>query len=203
MGRGGLRLDTLPAPEEMVELSSLEPEPDEETKRRDSETRFLADVMLGSLARWLRILGYDTAYDNGMGDDDIVGLALKEGRIVLTRDRRLCLRRALRDRHVLIESERLDAQLSQVLVFLGRGVPPSIPLSRCVRCNGRLAPSPPSEVRDQVPPYVWKTQPQFKRCLGCGRVYWHGTHRERTLEKLRRLGEEQSERTRPGAEGPG
>lgn len=152
-----------------------------------AETRFLADVMLGSLARWLRILGYDTAYDNGIADADIVQLALREDRVVLTRDSRLCRRRALRGRHLLIESQRLGAQLAQVLEYLGGPVPSRLAFSRCVRCNGSLVALPRLEARGKVPPYVWKTQKEFKRCEGCGRIFWRGTHRERMLERLLEL----------------
>ncbi len=152
-----------------------------------SEPRFLADVMLGSLARWLRILGYDTVYDNRIPDLEIVKRALGEDRLVLSRDRRLCRRKALADRHLLIESQRLDGQLLQVLQFLEAPLPARLARSRCVRCNGELAPLKRAAARGRVPSYVWRTQQRFKECAGCRRVYWSGTHQQRMLQRLRRF----------------
>lgn len=151
-----------------------------------TEPRFLADVMLGTLAKWLRILGYDTAYDNRIPDDEIVSRCLREQRIALTRDTRLVERRALR-RSLLIESVELGAQLRQVLSYLGREPDPSRLLTRCPECNSELDAAPPESVRDSVPPYVFQTQADFRRCLGCGRIYWGGTHREHIRSRLEEL----------------
>jgi uncharacterized protein with PIN domain len=150
------------------------------------EPRFLADVMLGTLAKWLRILGYDTAYDNRIPDDEIVNRCLREGRIALTRDSRLAQRRLLRSA-LLIESTELGAQLQQVLYFLGASPEPSRLLSRCVQCNTPLTPASPESVRDSVPPFVFQTQVDFRRCPGCGRIFWGGTHRDHIRARLQKL----------------
>ncbi len=146
--------------------------------------RFLADVMLGSLARWLRILGYDTVYDNQIEDDEIVHRCVVENRIALTRDVPLTERRDLPDA-LLIRSDRLMEQVREVLDYIGEAVAPDRFLTRCVVCNSVLESISKDAVRDEVPPYVFRTQQHFKRCPGCGRIYWGGTHREHILERLR------------------
>ncbi len=148
--------------------------------------RFLADVMLGSLAKWLRILGYDTAYDNRIRDREIVRRCVEEDRVALTRDLRLTERRLLRGRCLLIRSQQLRRQVSQVLEFLEQPVPSSL-RSRCVRCNRRLARVDRESVALRVPPYVLRTQDDFMQCPECQRIYWCGTHRERMLEQLSRM----------------
>lgn len=140
----------------------------------DEPLRLLADGMLGRLARWLRLLGYDTAYENDADDLELARRARAEGRVLLTRDRSLAARRGLRT--LLIESERVQEQVRQVVETLG---PPSNPaLSRCSLCNVPLEPATPRQVADRVPPYVLQTQKRFGICPACGRVYWAGTHLE-------------------------
>lgn len=146
------------------------------------EVRLLADGMLGRLARWLRLLGYDTAYENHADDLELARRARAEGRILLTRDRALAARKGLRA--LLIESEDVQEQVRQVVEMLGP--PPNPALSRCSVCNTPLEPAAPHQVADRVPPYVLQTQERFGVCPKCGRVYWAGTH----LEHMRRyLGE--------------
>jgi uncharacterized protein len=151
------------------------------------EPRFLADVMLGTLARWLRILGYDTEYDNRISDEEIVRRCLAEERMALTRDVRLTERRRLRS--LLIESNQLSGQIREVLRFLGTEIDAERILTRCVQCNAALAEADREAVRDLVPPYVYQTQSKFKRCPVCDRVYWGGTHRDHILTRLRKLTE--------------
>lgn len=142
--------------------------------------RLLADGMLGRLAKWLRLLGYDTAYENDASDFELARRARAEGRVLLTRDRGLAARRGLRT--LLIESEVLEEQVRQVREVLG---PPSDPpLSRCVLCNRPLRAVSPEEVADRVPPYVLHTQREFHVCPQCGRVYWPGTHAGRIRKQM-------------------
>jgi len=138
----------------------------------DEPLRLLADGMLGKLAKWLRLLGYDTAYDNTATDPELARRARAEGRVLLTRDRELATRRGLRT--LLIRSQMLEEQIREVRD--GIGPPPHPALSRCAVCNSVLTPVSPAQVADQVPPYVLRTQGEFHRCPGCGRVYWPGTH---------------------------
>jgi len=139
---------------------------------------FLADSMLGRLARWLRLLGYDTAYENDADDLQLARRARAEGRVLLTRDRALAARRGLRT--LLVNSELLEEQIAQIRETFGP--PPEPALSRCSVCNAVLEPITPQEAALRVPPYILRTQKQFRACPDCGRVYWEGTH----LEEMRR-----------------
>ncbi len=169
------------------EPSSRPADPVTEAETRpdtQSEYRFFADIMLGSLARWLRILGYDTAYDNRISDEELVRRCREEERIALTRDRRLVQRRSLR-RAILVHSVRLGEQVRQVLAEIGQFPVPERLFRRCLHCNLPLEPADPRVVEVSVPPYVLKTQPRFLSCPACSRVYWAGTHRARVLQRLR------------------
>jgi len=142
--------------------------------------QLLADGMLGKLAKWLRLLGYDTAYDNDASDPELARRARAEDRILLTRDRELSARRGLRT--LLIQSQVLEEQVREVQDALG---PPSKPpLTRCPVCNGVLEEISPAEVADRVPPYVRRTQTEFRRCPGCDRVYWPGSHLQEMREQM-------------------
>jgi uncharacterized protein with PIN domain len=143
--------------------------------------------MLGGLARWLRVLGLDVAYDPALDDAALVRLAAGEGRVILTRDRRLVQRRLARN-HLLIASDEVGAQLRQVLDELRVAPDPARLLSRCLRCNQPLVPLAAERARERVPPYVASTRERFRECPRCGRVYWSATHVERMRERLARFG---------------
>jgi uncharacterized protein with PIN domain len=145
--------------------------------------KFLADTMLGRLATWLRLLGYDTAYRPHADDSELVRIARAEGRVLLTRDVELARRRGVRC--VLIESERVEAQLEQV--FHALNLTAREAFSRCAECNVVLDAVSKGSVRDAVPPYVFQTQGRFRRCPRCSRVYWRGTHWARVLAQIEDL----------------
>lgn len=146
----------------------------------DQTPRLLADCMLGRLARWLRLLGYDTAYENDAMDHELARRARAEGRILLTRDRQLSERRGLET--LFIQSQDLEEQVEEVRDVLG---PPDDPsLSRCSLCNVVLEDVTADEVVDRVPQYVLKTHETFRRCPECGRIYWSGSHVETMEEQL-------------------
>ena len=138
----------------------------------DEPLRLLADGMLGRLAKWLRLLGYDVAYDNAGTDLELARRARAEGRVLLTRDRELAARRGLRT--LLIRSQVLEEQVREVRNNLGP--PPHPALSRCAVCNSVLEPISHDQAAQLVPPHVLRTQPEFRHCPGCGRVYWPGSH---------------------------
>lgn len=163
--------------------------------------RFVCDVMLGSLARWLRLAGVDCVYLHQAGDAELAELARREGRWLLTRDRALA---AVGPRTQLVAAERLEEQLAEVLAR--HGLEPAVGLegARCAECNGELVAATPQEVADRVPPYVLATAPCFRQCTGCGRVYWPGTHAPGIAERMRRVAEAVRQRPpviprRPGA----
>jgi uncharacterized protein len=150
-------------------------------ERREQRVRFVADVMLGRLARWLRALGYDTVYRRDAADRQLLGLALREDRRLLTRD--AALARLAREHALLIRGDALDDQLRQVVDACG--LPEPALLTRCLECNLPLEPIGRSAARDRVPPYTFATQGEFQTCPGCGRVYWPGTHAAGILARLR------------------
>jgi len=136
--------------------------------------QLLADAMLGKLARWLRLLGYDTVYlQADQADDDLLAhRARAENRILLTRDHELANRRGLET--LLICAQTLDEQLAQVVETLGQ--PPDGAPPRCMRCNAVLEEITPTEAKPHVPPYIAQTQTEFRRCPACGNITWPGTH---------------------------
>jgi hypothetical protein len=140
--------------------------------------------MLGTLAKWLIILGHDVAYFPRIEDADLVALAVLERRTILTRDRRLVQRRAARD-HVLIASQDLPQQVRQVMEERGLRIRRADLFRRCVLCNRPTRPAPRAAVRGAVPPYVYRTKRRFRRCPRCGRIYWRATHVSRMLDALR------------------
>lgn len=146
----------------------------------DEPLRLLADGMLGRLAKWLRLLGYDTAYENDAADAELARRARAEDRVLLTRDSELAARRGLRA--LLIRSEVLEDQVREVQGAFGP--PPDPTLSRCAVCNASLKQVRSDAVADRVPAYVLRTQAEFRQCPGCGRVYWPGTHVDEIREQL-------------------
>jgi hypothetical protein len=153
-----------------------------ETNRFAEPPRFLCDAMLGSLARWLRFFGFDTLFpEPGPEDLELARMARDEGRWLLTRDRELA---AVGPRSVLIRSEGLEDQLAEVFSRLGLRPEATLENARCSECNGDLEEVTREDVSRVVPPHVLETAPRFRRCAGCGRVYWPGTHSDRILERM-------------------
>jgi hypothetical protein len=144
--------------------------------------RFVADAMLGRLAKWLRLLGYDTLYWRG-DDARLVRLVLAENRLLLTRDTHIPPRLPPH-LTLLIVSDHYDEQLGQVVARFG--VPPRIG-RLCLRCNLAIEPTEKAEVRAEIPAFVWQAHERFARCHGCLRIYWEGTHYARMMEVLERL----------------
>jgi len=145
-------------------------------------TKFIVDHMLGSLARWLRMLGYDARYDKELNDDQILEEAEKEGREILTRDREL----SERGGGFLLETTDLDEQLASVAKrFSLRYRPDSM---RCSVCNGRLIGIDRDRAMELVPARSLESSSEFWVCESCGKSYWDGTHWNGIMEKFRKLG---------------
>jgi uncharacterized protein len=147
----------------------------------DPQLTFIADVMVGKLARWLRILGVDVLYSNTYEDDEIVRIAREENRIVLTRDTGLAARRGS-VRFLLVESDDYRQQVEQVIREFG--LKDFQVFTRCLECNVLLETVDKESVFDRVPPYVYLTQERFALCPSCNRVFWHGTHADQMLKRL-------------------
>lgn len=153
----------------------------------ESQPRFAADAMLGKLARWLRILGYDTFFDATVEDGELVRRALSEGRHLLTRDRRLPEEWTVAGCTVLGSDDPIE-QLRAVVEMLG--VQPTAAqglFSRCPACNDVLVDADRLEARGSVPRRVWESHEAFSRCPGCGKHYWEGTHTRRIRHRLATL----------------
>jgi uncharacterized protein with PIN domain len=148
--------------------------------------KFLADSSLGRLSRWLRILGYDTVYWRGEADRAFLRRAEKEGRAVLTR-RRDVLARQHPGIVLFVESDRVEDQIAEVLRKLNVKPDPDAFFTICLECNVPLIEVTRDEVRLEIPDYVYQTQHEFRRCPGCNRVYWPGTHRERAMAVLQKI----------------
>lgn len=151
--------------------------------------RFAADAMLGRLATWLRLLGYDTFYQRDIEDSDLADVARREGRILLTRDVQLTKRRGLRS--LLIESDDVWEQLRQVVrTYHLRRSPEQ---ARCPRCNTPLHPLSRTAAQARVPAYVWRTRQTFRECPTCQRVFWRGTHIDDIEARFAALFQEEEE----------
>lgn len=149
--------------------------------------RFVLDVHLGTLARRLRLLGFDTLYRNDYDDAAIVAIARDEARIVLTRDRGL-LKHAAVAHGRWVRATRPREQLAEIVAaFDLRGR--TRPFARCLACNGELARVARDEIVRLLPDWVREHGTDFARCRACGKAYWAGTH----VERLRRLVDELAE----------
>lgn len=149
--------------------------------------RFLADNMLGRLAKWLRILGYDTEYAFDASDSDLIAQAQSEGRILLTRDTSLIRRKECRN-YIFIRSDHWREQLRQV--YEEAGLNCDSLLTRCVVCNARLKAVDKQSVESVVFPYVYKTQERFFKCDHCSRIFWPATHVSRIIDEINNLKED-------------
>lgn len=146
--------------------------------------RFLLDAMLGRLAVWLRLLGYDAVYAREE-DPLLIARCRREGRILLTRDTGLLARQSLPP-HLGIGDDRVQEQLRQVVRAFGLTLRPTAE-RRCSRCNVLLQPRSRAEVASLVPEHVWSRQVAFWGCPDCRRIYWAGSQARHVDETLRAL----------------
>ncbi|MCJ7769934.1 MAG: Mut7-C RNAse domain-containing protein [Dehalococcoidales bacterium] len=146
--------------------------------RQVEAARFIVDHNVGKLTKWLRMMGYDTLFFNGSDDSAMIAAALAEGRVILTRDTGIIKRRLITSgklKAVLLTSDEPALQMKQVIAALNLDIH-FRPFSICLECNGILVERSQEEVRERVPPYVFKTQSQYMECPACHRIYWRGTH---------------------------
>ena len=146
--------------------------------------RFAADCNLGKLAKWLRILGYDTLYERGNADRCFLMKAAEEGRIALTRKRDLASL-SYPGRLVVVKADHVAGQIGEVLEALTLEPDPARRKTRCLRCNAPLEEVPKETVEGMVPAYVYGTCTRFRKCPLCGRIFWPGTHLRHVEEYLR------------------
>ena len=147
----------------------------------DPRPRFVADSMLGSLARWLRMLGYDTVYRKDLTDDELARLASTEKRWILTRDRDL----AKVPEAILVESDELESQLR--LVNEACKLSFDEELIRCSVCNGELKEIPKEDAKGRIPEGAFASTDRFWMCQDCGKIFWRGSHWQGIQERFRKL----------------
>jgi uncharacterized protein with PIN domain len=147
--------------------------------------KFAVDCMLGKLAKWLKILGFDAVFFSRIEDEELIDLARKEGRILLTKDLGM-IERSGNVPTLFIESEDWHEQVVQVLdKFDLRGR--ANPYSRCIECNVELSDLSKSSAKNLVSSFIYEKAEKFSLCPHCGRVFWRGTHfrdMESTIESL-------------------
>ncbi|WP_457668911.1 Mut7-C RNAse domain-containing protein [Thiolapillus sp.] len=151
----------------------------------DSNTaapRFIVDVNLGKLARYLRLLGFDTAWRNDLQDAEIARISVEQERIILTRDRRLLFRREI-SLGYWIRSVIPDQQVPEVLDRLDCWQDIR-PFRRCAVCNGLIQAVEKEAILDKLEPLTRKYYKEFYRCSDCGQIYWKGSHYEKLTKKI-------------------
>jgi uncharacterized protein with PIN domain len=149
--------------------------------------KFIVDINVGRLATWLRIMGYDTAFPRNASDNELVRLALKQDRLLITRDAGFLLRRSVclgQIRMLYVVADDLRGQLRQLMQELQLNLDNGF--SRCLRCNELLTNVEKAAVADRIPDYVARTQTTFSKCSSCRRVYWPGTHWSNMIDELAR-----------------
>ncbi|MRR59436.1 MAG: hypothetical protein EG824_14700 [Deltaproteobacteria bacterium] len=144
----------------------------------DPHPAFLCDRNLGRLAKWLRIMGFDTEVMK-VWDDRVIEDAILSGRTFLTRKRSLAGRTGC----IVMENDHVRAQVSLLFKVLSLGERLR-PFTRCSICNQQLKYAKPDDVKTRVPEYVYATRDEFGECPVCARVYWRGTHATRFMDSL-------------------
>jgi len=151
--------------------------------------KFIADHNVGKLAKWLRMMGYDTLFFTGDDDWQMIMTALNEGRVILTRDTQIMRRGVVtsgRLKAILIQGDEPSQQMQQVAETLDLDYQSRL-FTICLECNQPLEERTKQQVKGRVPPYVFQTQDQYVECPSCHRIYWKGTHWKAMTKQLERL----------------
>ena len=151
--------------------------------------KFIVDHNVGKLVKWLRMLGYDTEFFTGEDDWQMVISALREDRIILTRDTgimKLGVVDSGQVKSIFVNSDNPEEQIRQVNESLNLDFHDGL-FTRCMECNNPLQERTLAEVKGRIPPYVYKTREEYMECAACNRIYWKGTHWQAMIEKLQKL----------------
>ncbi len=147
-----------------------------------ADPRFIVDVNLGKLARWLRLLGFDSCWRNDLRDSEVVDISVKEQRVILTRDRRLLFHRQIQYGYWVREVNP-DLQVPEVLSLLDLWWDIR-PFRRCAICNGLIQVVAKERILDKLEPLTRKYYDDFYQCADCGQIYWKGSHYDKLLKKI-------------------
>ena len=146
---------------------------------------FVADVNVGRLALLLRMLGFDTVYENNLRDERLAEIALRENRILLTRDTTLLRRKIVM--HGYLPHSQVPEEQAQEVIELYDISSQAKPLSRCLPCNGMLAPIDKEKIIDRLEPLTRKHYDSFHICTDCSRIYWPGSHQQKLMAAIDRI----------------
>jgi len=136
--------------------------------------KFIVTKELGKLARWLRILGFDTLYYNSDALSTLIIKALSEDRIIVTRRRKAI--GSLEKKTVIVYSDEVKKQIKEIVEKLNLALDESKMFSRCVVCNRALDKADKEGIKENIPEHIFETHNDFMKCARCGRIYWQGSH---------------------------
>jgi hypothetical protein len=143
---------------------------------------FAAEKTLGKLAKWLRLLGFDTLYESEFAADEFIE-NLGNDRILLTRTQHIRTKSTI-SRLIFVHSDHWVEQLKQIILELGLNAAQTRPFSRCLHCNILIVTAEKEALWGRVPDYIFESHDHFLTCPKCGKVYWSGSHTERGLEMI-------------------
>jgi len=147
--------------------------------------KFVADGMLGSLSRWLRMMGHNVEYSISLNDDKLLALAKEEGRVLLTRDLELYKRSTARGIDAFYVDGKNEAErLAAIAGRFGIGLEVDLRSSRCPRCNTAIQKAAKTCISDRVEKNTFVHYAEFWECPKCGKVYWQGAHWPKILATL-------------------
>ncbi len=147
--------------------------------------KFIADGMLGKLTRWLRMLGHNVKYSNKLDDSQLITIAKKERRILLTRDLALYQQATAKGVQAFYMEGQTEAeQLAKLAQKFGINLDIDMATSRCPKCNTRVKPLPKEKVADKVEKTTFSYYNEFWQCPKCGQIYWQGAHWTRIRKTL-------------------
>lgn len=137
-------------------------------------SKFIADINLGNIAKYMRVLGFDVYYDTSLSKRDIISISKREQRIILTQDRKLLKFKDV-THGMFIRSGSTIEQIKQILIFLDIK-DRVVPFSRCLQCNTHLNPVPKEKILDRIPAKTKQYCHEYAHCQPCDKIYWKGTH---------------------------
>jgi len=146
---------------------------------------FAAEKTLGKLAKWLRLLGFDTLYESEVTADEFIE-NLGNDRILLTRTQHMRTKSTI-SRLIFVQSDHWVEQLKQIILELGLNAAQTRPFSRCLHCNILIVTAEKEALWGRVPDYIFESHDHFLTCPKCGKVYWSGSHTERGLEMIQKF----------------